>query len=62
MSTKINIDRASAADTTIGIAWFNGITERQRRAALQAADTAIPAVAFHHWRQTAGTEVRHEQH
>ncbi len=54
--------RSRAADATIGIAWWNGMTERQRREALQAADTAIPATAFDHWQHTAGKEVRHEQH
>ena len=58
MTTKINPDRARAADATIGIAWWNRMTERQRFAALQAARTAIPAQAFNHWRQTAGAEVR----
>lgn len=62
MSTTTQAGRIPAADATIGIAWWNHLTERQRYAALRAARTAIPAQAFNHWRQTAGTEVRHEQH
>ncbi len=62
MPTNTHVDNARAADATIGIAWWNRLSERQRRVALQAADTAIPAAAFDHWRHTAGTEVRHEQH
>ena len=52
----VPMTRAAVLDAAIGIAWWNSMTERERRAALQAADTAIPAVAFDHWRQVAGTE------
>jgi hypothetical protein len=31
-----------------GVAWWNGLTEPQRRAALAAAGTAVPAEAWRH--------------
>lgn len=57
MSTKTNTGRIRAADAATGIAGWNRMTERQRRAALLAADTAIPTRAFDHWRLLAGRRV-----
>lgn len=31
-----------------GIAWWNALTEKQRAAALAAAETAVPAEAYRH--------------
>jgi hypothetical protein len=36
------------ADELAGIAWWNGLTEEQRRAALEAANTATAAEAWAH--------------
>jgi TRAP-type C4-dicarboxylate transport system substrate-binding protein len=36
------------ADELAGLAWWNGLTEEQRRAALEAANTAIAAEAWRH--------------
>jgi hypothetical protein len=47
-----------------GIAWWNSLTEEQRRAALRAADTAIVAEAWAHhckierWAVTAEKALR----
>lgn len=42
-----------AADAELGMAWFNGMNERQRVAALRAADSAVPADAWEWWKRTA---------
>jgi hypothetical protein len=36
------------ADEMAGIEWWNNLTGSQRRAALKAANTAVPAEAFAH--------------
>jgi hypothetical protein len=37
-------------DAELGMAWWNGLTKRQRAEALRAANTDVPAVAWEHWR------------
>jgi hypothetical protein len=36
------------ADEMAGVEWWNNLTDRQRRAALKAANTAVPAEAWAH--------------
>ncbi len=42
-----------ASDAELGMVWWNRITPRQRLAALRAADTAVPAVAWEWWQRTS---------
>ena len=47
-ATEAPIERQD--DEELGVAWWNNMTERDRARALAAAGTAIPAVAWRHWR------------
>ncbi len=40
------IDREPAADESMGMAWWNGLTERARALWLERADSAVPADAW----------------
>jgi hypothetical protein len=47
---------ASTNDTTLGIAWWNAMTQQARLAALKAvepAGRASPAEAWAHWKEAA---------
>jgi hypothetical protein len=49
----LNGIKPATADAEVGICWWNGLTERQRLAALLAVESegrASPAEAFDHWR------------
>lgn len=39
------------ADAEAGMAWWNGLTETGRLEALEAAETATPAVAWSHFKR-----------
>ena len=49
-----------ASDAALGIAWWNAMTERRRLEALRAADTAVPAEAWAHWKATGGFKCEEE--
>jgi hypothetical protein len=52
MSNSLQNETARAmVGTQLGMAWWNGMTEQQRLAALRAADTDCPAEAWAHWRR-----------
>ena len=55
----VPMTRAAVLDAAIGIAWWNRMTERERAAALRAARTAVPAVAFEHWRRSTAASRPH---
>jgi len=42
---------ANTVDAHLGMAWWNGMTERERAEALRCANTAIPAEAWRHWKE-----------
>lgn len=55
--------RQAIQDAALGIAWWNGMTRQHRAEALRAADSACPAEAWEHWRQTAaGFKCEEEAH
>ena len=45
------VDRA---DAEIGMAWWNGLSKRERAQALEAAGTSVPAEAWAHWKRSHG--------
>jgi hypothetical protein len=50
-----NSTKPTTADETLGIAWWNAMTERARLAALKAVvpeGRASPAEAWAHWKET----------
>jgi hypothetical protein len=42
------------ADAEGGPAWWNFLSESERAAMLKAANTAVPAEAWAHWRRSRG--------
>jgi hypothetical protein len=53
MASAERSSREVLGDASLGIAWWNAMTEAQRAEALRSADSACPADAWKHWQQTA---------
>lgn len=47
-------DRELTEDEVLGVAWWNGLTEKERAFWLQAARSAVPADAWAFWKRQEG--------